>query len=146
LQIMLGAANSQAVSDYVTDFDEALDDAFVEAMQEASSSRGPEDLGWRLKATAWYGRYLTRMLAVAHGIPAFESDIRQWTWAWDMTPGIPQGLLDDLKTLFRPPRHAGHPEEGSQIPLFGSRAEALFGVPDSPTLVSELATLAFASL
>ncbi|WP_157377094.1 hypothetical protein [Agromyces sp. Root1464] len=110
----------------VTDFDRRLDHAFVEAVSVPRLS-DPVREG----LVAWYGRYITRLFAVAHGISAFRREISMWTLAWTMASELataselPTLLENQLKTLVRPPRDG----QGSNplIPLLGSRAEPIIG-------------------
>lgn len=130
------AAQSEVLDDYITDFDEALDDAFVDAIDAVDQSV------WRARATSWYGRYLTRMLAVAHGYPAYAEQVESWTRAWELG-GVEEGLAKGLQNLVRPPRNPRNNQGISQVPLFGSRAEAVLGDPERPALVVGLAGMTF---
>ena len=66
----------------ITSFDEALDEAFTKmvAREDPDSSSGNQNKIRRY--FAWYGEYLLRMYAVAHGIPAHDLEIRNWIYCW----------------------------------------------------------------
>lgn len=133
---LIGEANSEALEEFVTSFDATLDDAFVRAVESS------QDSDWISRNTAWYGRYLSRMLALAHGYPAYSEQLLLWTKAWAA------GAVDDelgrgLDALIRPPRFAGEHEGLAQVPLYGSRAEAVLGTPEQPILVAGIGRLSF---
>lgn len=115
------AADTAALSDMVTPFDIMLDEAFVRWIHMES------DANVRAEASSWYGRYLTRLVALAHGYPAFAADIRTWTRARTLSPGLPPDLEKALTTLVSPRREPDDSHSKSLIPLFASRTEPIRG-------------------
>lgn len=103
----------------VNAFDEALDKKYVDAMAEKSVSA-------QRQITAWYGQYLTRLYALAHGIPAFMDEVSAWTTAWRMAPEVPPTMKKQLLTLIQP---VSRETDGgtSLIPLFDSRVVPIRG-------------------
>ncbi|MHA3838151.1 hypothetical protein ACXR8F_20735 [Terrabacter sp. AAH1] len=132
LQTLLLSAGTPQLEEAVTAFDRLLDDRYVEAMHHSTDSR------WSSEATAWYGTYLTRMLAVCLGYPAFKADVSSWVEAWRLSPGLPEVLRNRLETLISPPRDPETSSHRSQVPLFAARAEAIRGRPDSPVLALDV--------
>ncbi|KRE38373.1 hypothetical protein ASG73_05335 [Janibacter sp. Soil728] len=112
----------------VTPFDQLLDASYVRWINEESDAKQ------RAQATSWYGRYLTRMMALAHGYPAFGSEIHTWTQARALAPALPPELETALTTLVSPRREPDDSQSKSLIPLFASRTEPLRGRTSSPTL------------
>lgn len=133
---LIEEAASDALDAFVTRFDATLDDAFVRAVEVS------QDSDWISRNTAWYGRYLSRMLAVAHGYPAYSEQLMFWTKAW-AAGAVEDELARGLDALVRPPRFAGAHEGLAQVPLYGSRAEAVLGTPDQPLLVAGIGRLSF---
>ncbi|WP_193509119.1 hypothetical protein [Cryobacterium sp. BB736] len=119
----------------VTEFDDAIDDAFVSAMRvERLVDRD------RMSLIAWYGRYLTRLYAISNGIPAFRSEIQAWTSAWRMSPSLPDGLESKLRTLLRPSNIPGSLTGNSLIPVLDSRTSPLIGEAPVAKLALESTT------
>lgn len=110
----------------VTSFDRTLDKLFVEATGAPRLSDPTRE-----RLVAWYGRYLTRLYAIAHGITAFRKEVDAWTLAWLMAPSVPSGLEAQLRTLVRPPRQGW---TNSVIPALDSRAEPIVGDMPVPKL------------
>jgi hypothetical protein len=129
LQI-LGAAISERAGDdtVLTAFDWAVDAAYVRAIADAA-------VGDPMKRefTSWYGRYLTRMLAVVSAKPAFSAEIDDWTFAWKASPGLPDSLADRLRTLLLPSDIEGG--NALLLPVFESRTVPVTTSPDSPKVV-----------
>lgn len=92
----------------LTEFDRGLDSAFMAYVDKASERD-------RQEASAWYGAYLIRLYAIAHGIPAFRREITAWTAAWRLATNLPTTLRAQLTTLLKPARY---PEKGGGIPLY----------------------------
>lgn len=112
----------------VTDFDRRLDEAFGEMLR---SPQIRDDK--RLEATGWYGAYLTRLYAVAHGIGAFRREVDMLIRTWLQSPHLPDELKSPLRTLIRPKRNPA--ESGSSLlPLFDSRTEPITGRTAIPKL------------
>lgn len=128
LDRLRASAGTPALAAMITPFDELLDAAYVNWVHETpdTTSRG--------EASAWYGRYLTRMVALAHGYPAFASEIRMWTRARSLAPALPPELESALTTLVSPRREPDDAQSKSLIPLFASRTEPLRGRAVAPTL------------
>lgn len=110
----------------LTDFDYALDEAYLAAIRDDESTDQS-----RRSMVGWYGRYLTRLYATANGIPAFVREIEAWTQAWHLSPVLPQrahiDLENSLQTLLRPRRMPEDPNSQTHIPLFESRTDPLIG-------------------
>lgn len=132
LEGLRGSAASSALDQYITPFDQDLDTAFRDALEAV------EDIAWRTDAIAWYGLYLSRMLGVATGQPAFGDELTVWTEAWRMSQTVPYRLEAQLGDLVAPPRNPGKADGISQIPVFTSRAMAIVGAPPSPTLAVQI--------
>lgn len=122
------SAGTPAMDGMVTVFDELLDDAYVRWIDVEA------DVKARAEASSWYGRYLSRLLALAHGYPAFAAEIRSWTRARSLSPGLPPDLERALTTLVSPRRDPDDVNSKSLIPLFSSRTEPLRGRTTEPTL------------
>lgn len=128
LQRLRASAGTPAMEGMVTPFDELLDDAYVRWVDVEA------DVQTRAEASSWYGRYLSRLLALAHGYPAFAAEIRSWTRARSLSPGLPPDLERALTTLVSPRRDPDDVNSKSLIPLFASRTEPLRGRTSEPTL------------
>ncbi|BCT77664.1 hypothetical protein SCMU_35060 [Sinomonas cyclohexanicum] len=120
----------------VHDFDEILDSAYVDLMQDITLKEGD-----RLEAIAWYGSYLMRLYAMAHGISAFRREVGVLLDAAFHSPNIPDGLAKALRTLIRPQRRPGEGADESLLPLFDSRAEPILGWAKSSKLAVLLPSL-----
>ena len=121
----------------VTEFDRRLDASFVALMRDpALMDRG------RHEAISWYGDYLTRLYAVANGIPAFRSEIVLWTQTWDQAPVVPDQLDARLRTLLRPSRRPEEYGASSMIPVFDSRTNPVRGTQIQPKLAVKLGDIA----
>ncbi|GAA3404671.1 hypothetical protein GCM10011577_39730 [Pseudarthrobacter polychromogenes] len=111
----------------VTDFDRRLDEAFGRLLRSQITEEK------RLEATGWYGAYLTRLYAVAHGISAFRREVDMLIRTWVQSPHLPDDLKSPLRTLIRPKRNpAGY--GSSLLPLFDSRTEPITGRTTTPKL------------
>ena len=116
------SADDDVFRSVVTPFDQKLDFAFATYMKLDRIT--DKD---RQQAISWYGSYLTRLYAVAKGIPAFRSEIVTWTQAWTMAPVVPDQLQHRLTTLLRPARSPDGLAQSSLIPVFDSRTEPIRG-------------------
>ena len=132
---ILLAPDAPVLAEYVASFDYRLDAAFVAAMEDEP------DVAWRTEATAWYGTYLTRLLGVATGHPAFVPDLRAWTKAWRLSNELPTDLARSLEALVAPRRDPDDPQSPSLVPLYTSRAMAMVGAPNQPTLAVSMPAL-----
>ena len=121
----------------VTDFDRGLDASFVALMSDPDITDRA-----RYEAISWYGDYLTRLYAVANGIPAFRSEIVLWTQSWDQAPVVPDQLDARLRTLLRPSRQPGEYGASSMIPVFDSRTNPIRGTQMQPKLALKLGDIA----
>ncbi len=134
--------NDAAIS-AITDFDEVLDGCIVEAL-EAQRDEYPSDGekrvvlsdGEKRDLIRWYGCYLERLYATAHGIPAFRGQVDWWTHAWKFAKGNPGGdgpYKDEVRTLLFPEysTQPGH----LLLPAFDSRVVPVTGEVDEPILV-----------
>lgn len=129
LQCLLGPAqNDTALHDVVTSFDRRLDEAFGDLLR---SPQLKDDK--RLEAIGWYGAYITRLYALAHGIGAFRREVDILIRTWTQSPHLPDELKSPLRTLIRPKRN---PSESSSsiLPLFDSRTEPITGRTATPKL------------
>ncbi len=117
-------------------FDRTVDLVFREFTDSASASD-------RTSATAWYGRYLTRLYAAAEGVAAFQEVITQWTSAWRRSPGLPDLLRGPLRTLLNPRRDPSKRESNPVIPVYASRTEPILGFVSDPTLALRADTFQF---
>lgn len=111
----------------VTPFDTKLDRAFSSAIGELPAKE-------RSNYYSWYGRYLTRLYAVAHGIPAFRAEICMWTNAWHMAETVPAPLKLRLLTLLQPARNVNNGESSQLIPVFDSRVDPIRGTSSTARL------------
>lgn len=129
LQLLLASLTpADALHSMQTTFDAALDGAFLAATsQEPSLQR-------RASAYSWYGRYLTRLYATAHGIPAFRSNICMWTNAWTLSKTVPTPLKSRLKSLLRPTRDPRNGDSSALIPAFDSRVTPIHGIASGARL------------
>ncbi len=120
----------------ITDFDQVLDEHVVNA-QSGSYLSDSEKRG----LVRWYGHYVTRLYATAHGIPAFRGQVDWWTNAWAFAESNPAGegpYGEVVRTLLFP----AHSEfrEHLLLPVFDSRVVPLTGEVDEPTLVKAFRT------
>lgn len=113
----------------VTDFDRAVDAAFVRLTNSPELSDSE-----RYRFISWYGGYLTRLYATANGIPAFSQEVSAWTLAWVHSPNLTPTLKSQLSTLLRPARDPNTTGSASLIPLFDSRTDPIIGQVTSPKL------------
>lgn len=127
--LLKGLPENDPMRLFVTDFDWELDGAFTQVTSDNGLSDRP-----RAEAIGWYGDYLTRMYALANGIPAFRQEVAVWTLAWALAPSVPGVLEDDLRTLLRPRRIPGDPSSSVLLPLFASRTTPIVGSARSPRL------------
>ena len=121
----------------IKDFDRGLDGSFVAMMRDQMLSDRA-----RYEAISWYGAYLTRLYAVANGIPAFRSEIILWTQTWDQAPVVPDQLDARLRTLLRPSIRPGEYGASSMIPVFDSRTNPIRGTQIQPKLALKLGDIA----
>ncbi|HKU31182.1 MAG TPA: hypothetical protein VJQ60_11900 [Arthrobacter sp.] len=128
LEALVEASGDGPFRDAVDAFDVRVDDAYKDLM----GLRGIKDKD-RFEATFWYGTYLTRLYAVANGIPAFRSQLAVWVEAWRHQPHLPDEIDKPLKTLLRPKRNPDS-DSTSLIPVFDSRTEAITGRVNSPKI------------
>lgn len=118
--------SNDSFSAAVTDFDRALDCAFVAATQ--SGELNDRDLR---EVVAWYGDYLTRLYAVSNGIPAYRAEVGLWLRS---RGGLPAELEVRLKTLLRPLQNPDDPNAEYLLPLFSSRTVPYSGGVPEPRL------------
>lgn len=116
-----------AFHDVVTDFDWALDTAFVAVTQpEGIDDRARRDV------VAWYGDYLSRLYALSNGVSAYRQEVSAWL---ETRTALPSSLKSELKTLLRPSRDPSNPQSGYVLPLFSSRTVPVTGPSPEPQLV-----------
>lgn len=125
--LLRSLAVDDPMKDAVNEFDESLDEAFMKAIPQLSAQD-------RAKYYSWYGRYLTRLYAVANGIPAFRAEICMWTNAWHMSATVPNPLKTQLLTLLQPARDVSKPDSSHLIPVFDSRVDPMRGTIDRARL------------
>lgn len=111
----------------VTEFDRALDDAFVAVTQP----EGVDDKA-RRDIVAWYGDYLSRLYAMSNGVSAFRQEVSAWL---ETRSNLPSAIKAELKTLLRPSRDPNDPQSGYVLPLFSSRTVPVTGPSTEPQLV-----------
>ena len=86
---------------------------------------------------SWYGEYLLRLYATAHGIPAHAAAFERWTEAWDAAFRKPRSagpLSEELEALLRP----GYQNDAQGrlfLPVFNSRTVPVVDEVPEPTLV-----------
>lgn len=117
-------------------FDRSVDLAF----RNYCATAKPEQ---RASATAWYGRYLTRMFAAVMGVPAFREVVTAWTGAWALSPTLPDVLGGPLRTLLSPRRDPSSLDSNPVVPLYASRTEPILGYVAEPTLALRASTFQF---
>ena len=112
----------------LSDFDELLDLAFIEAMS-ANDEKSRQNMAMN------YSSYLSRAYALSEGISAFLDVTSIWASLWTMTPNLPDYEKEQLLTLLRPKRNLGqNPVGSSLIPLYESRTRPISGNLVSPVL------------
>jgi hypothetical protein len=120
----------------ITDFDRVLDEYVVNAQRgDYLQDREKRDL------IRWYGRYITRLYATAHGIPAFRGQVDWWTNAWAFARGNPAGegpYSEEVQALLFP-AHSGFLGK-LLLPVFDSRVVPLTDEVDEPILVKAFQT------
>lgn len=99
----------------------------------------------RATATAWYGRYLTRLYSGAMGVPAFREVVSAWSEAWTRSPALPDALGGPLRTLLSPRRDPSSLDSNPVVPLYASRTEPILGYVAQPTLALRASTFQFAT-
>lgn len=125
--ILESIADDDPFREAITDFDKALDAAFVAATQpEGVDDRARRDI------VAWYGDYLCRLYALSNGVSAFRQEISVWL---DTRSSLPSAVKTELKTLLRPSRDPNDPQSGYVLPLFSSRTVPITGPSAEPQLV-----------
>ncbi len=91
-------------------------------------------------AMAWFGRYLLRLYAITHGIPAFACELLSWTRAWthaEASGNLGNELGMRVKMLLVPPfasEHAGG--EVLVLPAFAPQTVPLIEGTDEPVAVA----------
>ncbi|WP_413248748.1 hypothetical protein [Sinomonas flava] len=140
LEVLLQHDGSGLFEAAVGAFDEGLDKAYRVVM-------GLDDLPEkdRREAASWYGSYLMRLYAVAHGITAFRKEISVLLDAIFSAPSLPDRLAPGLHTLIRPQRSSRSSSDESFLPLYDSRAEPIRGSLDTPKLATTMDGLALAT-
>ncbi len=98
----------------VTKFDRMLDESFIRALRGGETNDSE-----KRRFQAWYGSYLTRMLAFSKGEPAFMNELTVWSQAWALAPDMPDSIRDPIKTLLLQPQVAG--ENELFLPVFDAR-------------------------
>ncbi len=118
----------------ITSFDRALDECIVGALDG--------DMGDSQKRSLlrWYGSYLARLYATAHGIPAFADEVDAWTRVWrkgKASERAPQGEFGrSLRTLLFPSYSvSANTDRRLLLPIFDSRVEPLIDYDQNPRLV-----------
>lgn len=106
----------------VTEFDRQLDESFGKLM-----THGISNDQIRFGVVSWYGAYLGRLYACAHGISGFQQEVSLWIETWCLTPGLPKLVEQGLRTILRPKREPGHAASSSLIPVFDSRTNPIVG-------------------
>jgi hypothetical protein len=122
-----------ALGSTVTDFERALDSAFTKFM--AASDLKPDV---RERSIRWYSTYLSRLYAMANGIPAFRFQLSVWIDLAKSVPTIPNSIEKQILTVIRPPKNSGDINSASIIPLFDSRTLPMIGYSSEPKLGIEL--------
>lgn len=119
--------DDDAFHDIVTDFDWAVDSAFVAVTQpEGIDEQARRDI------VGWYGDYLSRLYALSNGVSAYREEVSAWL---DTRTSLPSAIERALKTLLRPSRDPNDPQSGYVIPLFSSRTVPITGAALEPQLV-----------
>lgn len=125
--ILESIADDDPFREAITDFDKALDAAFVAVTQpEGIDDRARRDI------VAWYGDYLCRLYALSNGVSAFRQEVSVWL---DTRSSLPSAVKTELKTLLRPSRDPNDPQSGYVLPLFSSRTVPITGPSAEPQLV-----------
>ena len=117
----------------LTPFEDQLDDAVTRALDGALEHRDGDSRA----LLSWYGEYLLRLYATAHGIPAHAVAFRRWTEAWDEAhenPKFPGPLRNELEALLRP-GYQGQDDGRLLLPVFDSRTAPLVDEVVEPTVV-----------
>ncbi len=118
----------------ITSFDRDLDDCIVEELAGRMGDNQKRSL------LQWYGSYLARLYATAHGIPAFADEVNAWTQVWSRGKAnryAEQGNFGkSLRTLLFPSYSGGaNNDQRLLLPVFDSRVEPLIDYDEDPRLV-----------
>ena len=118
-------ATGDVAADSVTSFDIKLDQEVTFALSE--SNEFLKDVEKR-NLWAWYGEYLTRLYALAHGIPAFKFEIQVLTEILhnaQIRPSLSLDTKNAIKTLFLPYFNGDPTNRPVFLPLYNSRTEPI---------------------
>ncbi len=131
--VLSAVPDDDRLHDVVTDFDRSVDEAVLVALQPLDAlqpgPKRPTDAE-RREIVAWYGAYLQRLYATAHGIPAFLAEIELWSEAWHMAPQIPVRLNRALRDLLFPRRNPDDPRSTFLLPVMEGRMRPVQGERD----------------
>ncbi len=120
----------------ITEFDLKLDEFVVDAQRGDYLSDGQ-----KRGLIRWFARYVTRLYATAHGIPAFRKEVDWWTTTWAFALQNPDGdgpFATEVRTLLFP-AHSSFPEY-LLLPAFASRVVPITETTMEPTLAKAFRT------
>lgn len=112
-------------ADSVTSFDIKLDQEITFALNESSEFLSDVE---KRRLWAWYGEYLIRLYALAHGIPAFKFEIQVLTeilHSAQIRPSLSLETKNSIKTLFLPYFNGDPTNRPVFLPLYNSRTEPI---------------------
>jgi len=128
LKDLQGSISGQiGLNDKITHFDRELDSLYCSVIWLPELKDKV-----RYEITSWYGRYLTRLLAISLGKVAFQSEIESWTQTW-VRQEFSEELNSGLKTLLLPT--SGNNDNSLNLPVFASRTTPITGATAEPSLV-----------
>lgn len=134
----LKGQHNATLAQIVGPVEDLVDRVFVAVCQE-------QDDRTRREATAWYGRYLLRMYAVANGVSALSSEVQWWVEAWTAASEggrLTRILENGLQTLLNPSSEKDS-TPSTYVRTFASRAEPVLGRVETPTLATRLTRVGF---
>lgn len=121
----------------VTRFDEELETTALRYCADPDTRNAQHD-----STMSWYGRYLLRLYAVAHGIPGFYEPLLHWTRAWN-NARTSLSLGDELGARVKAllvPAYQGADQGALALPVFSPRTVPLIDAPEEPVIVKRIST------
>lgn len=124
---------SPAFSAMVASFDRLVESTLLEWWHSKAEDKQVAE------TMRWFGGYVLRLYAFAHGIPAFGADILAWTEFWrKRSHGHDDDAMDRrIRRLIVPMLAPRGDEPGKVVlPVFDARVEPLRSLTDDPQLVA----------
>ncbi len=133
--------SSEVLNQFVTDFDRDVDRSVLALIRPSPDGREVLNDPERRQVLSWYGEYLLRMYALAHGIPAFSDAVSLRIELWKharATRQLQEPFKSRLRTLLLPsfaPEQSGSPV---LLPIFASRTVPVTGVQEEPVVAASV--------